>query len=203
MRLADDEIRDVLARAEEIERFAPGDAMQAEMEAVIEAAEEVGISRAAVERALRERFDLRPVSTTVGDLVFARSANGNYYPAEVVSVAQHALEVRFLSGGEDIVPLDELQPCSFRPGAQVAVNWPWWGACTCTVFRYDATKRRVTVDDGWGSTRTFPVGEVWLDALPKSGSRNRSRARIHAALIGAGVVLGAILGSVVTAAILR
>jgi len=58
------------------------------------------------------------------------------------------------------------------------------------------------VDDGWGSTRTFPVAEVWLDALPKSASRWRSRARIHAALIGAGAVLGAILGSVVTAVIL-
>src|SRR5262245_4607671 len=55
MRLADDDIREVLARAVEIQSTTlQGDALNAELEAVIQAAEEVGIARPAVERALRE-----------------------------------------------------------------------------------------------------------------------------------------------------
>lgn len=59
MRLTDEELRDVLARAEEIERAARrGDAWNAELAAVIGAAEEVGLSRHAVERALAGRLNL-------------------------------------------------------------------------------------------------------------------------------------------------
>jgi hypothetical protein len=53
MRLTDDELRDVLERAEEIQRTSRGgEEMRAELEAVIGAGEGVGLTRAAVERAL-------------------------------------------------------------------------------------------------------------------------------------------------------
>ena len=198
MRLADDEIRDVLARAQEIERSLNGDAMRAELEIVMQAAEEVGISRNAVERALRERLDLPRLSAKAGELVFAKSVNGKFYPAEVVVEQPDGLHVRYLSGGEDTVTLDDLRPCSFRPGERISVQWPWWGACTCTVVRYDAAAQRVTVDDGWGETRTFPVGEVWLDAPRRSAFGGRTRARVHATLIGLGAALGAAIGSIIT-----
>ena len=198
MRLADDDIRDLLARAEEIDRSLNGDAMRAELELVMQAAEEVGISRSAIERALRERLDLPHLAPTVGDLVFAQSVNGKFYAAEIVAAKPDGMHVRYLSGGEDTVTLEQLRACSFRPGERVAVQWPWWGACTCTVVRYDAAAQRVTVDDGWGETRAFPIAEVWL-AAPRRSPFGRTRARMHATLIGVGALLGAIFGSIITA----
>ena len=69
MRLTDDELRDVLARAEEIQRASRhGPAWNAEVAAVISAAEEVGLSRHAVELALSERLNLPAAPPSVGSL---------------------------------------------------------------------------------------------------------------------------------------
>ena len=88
-RLSDDELRDVLARAEEIERTTRrGSAWDAERAAVIGAGEEVGLSRWAIERALAERFNLPASPPVVGSLTWARSADGKFYVAEVL--ARHA-----------------------------------------------------------------------------------------------------------------
>lgn len=87
MRLTDDELRDVLARAEEIQRASRHDEeMNAELEAVIGAAEEVGLARPAVERALRERLALS-APPAVGTLTFARSTDDKFYVAEVLSIS--------------------------------------------------------------------------------------------------------------------
>ena len=200
MGLADDEIRAVVARADEIQRHSPdGPLMRADLEAVIQAAVEVGIPRAAVERALRERLDLPRDPPAVGELAFAKSADGKYYVAEIVSAAVDAFRVRYLSGGEATVALDELRPCSFRPGERIVCAWPWWGPWTCTVLSYDASTRRVRVSDGWGETRDFPIAEVWLNAPRTQATGTPSRTRIYATLLGAGAALGAIVGSVLTA----
>jgi hypothetical protein len=71
MRLTDDELRDVLERAEEIQRTSRrGELMNGELEAVIGAAEEVGLTRAAVGRALRERLNLVSPPSIVSGLFF-------------------------------------------------------------------------------------------------------------------------------------
>ncbi len=197
MRLADDDIRGVLARAEEIQRSTlHGGVMHAELEAVIQAAEQVGISRPAVERALRERLNLPIKPPAVGDLVFARSADQKFYVAEVLSTSQEGVHVRFLRGSEHTVSLDELRPCSFLPGERVVVPWPWWGPWTCNVVNYDAANRQVAVSDGWSETRTFPIEQVWLNAPRKFSAVNRTRMRVYATLIGAGAAVGAIIGSI-------
>ena len=86
MRLTDEELRDVLARAEEIERGARrGDAWNAELAAVIGAAEEVGLSRQSVERALAERLDLPTTPPVAGALTWARSARGRLRCSEAAS----------------------------------------------------------------------------------------------------------------------
>ncbi len=202
MRLTDSELRDVLARAEEIQRATRhGDEWRAEVAAVIGAAEEVGLSRNAVVRAINERFNLA-TPPAVGSLTWARSADGKFYVAEVVST--HEVEgealVRFLRGSEHRVTLDQLRPCAFLPGERIVCNWPWWGPWTCTVVAYDPVKQRVKLSDGWGN-KTFPVSEVWLPpAKPASGS---ARARIYVTLVGAGAAVGALIGSIVTALLLR
>jgi hypothetical protein len=108
--------------------------------------------------------------------------------------------VRFLRGGERDVAMDELRPCSFLPGQRIVCSWPWWGKWTCTVVRYDAAQRIVTLSDGWGETHPFPISEVWLPSPRKPATG--SKARIYATLIGAGATLGAIIGSAITAMIL-
>ncbi|MGQ0643246.1 MAG: hypothetical protein ACT4P6_21080 [Gemmatimonadaceae bacterium] len=82
MRLTDDELRDVLARAEEIQRTTRhGSEWNAELAAVTGAAEEVGLSRQAVERALNERFSFLVTPPAPGTLIWAKSADGKFYVA--------------------------------------------------------------------------------------------------------------------------
>jgi hypothetical protein len=203
MRLTDDELRDVLARAEEIQRASRrGDERNAELEAVIGAAEEVGLARPAVEQALRERLALPATPPAVGTLAFARSADDKFYVAEVLSISTEGIRVRFLRGSEHLVTLDQLRPCSFLPGERVVCNWPWWGPWTCAVVAYDAAKRRVKVSDGWGNTRTVPIAEVWVPPARKADTSG-ARTRVYATLIGAGAALGALAGSIVTAVLMR
>ena len=198
MRLTDEELRDVLARAEEIERAARrGDAWNAELAAVIGAAEEVGLSRQAVERALAERLNLPTAPPVVGALTWARSADGKSYVAEVLSTSEDGARVRFLRGSEHRLSVDELRPCAFIPGERVACHWPMWGPWTCTVVAYDAAKQRVKLSDGWGYTRTFPISEVWL--APAKTDLWTSGWRVPALFLGVGAVAGALLGSIITA----
>lgn len=195
MRLSDDELREVLERAEEIQRGSRSvDTMQAEMEVVIGAGEAVGLARPAIERALRERFDLSGATASPGTLVFAQSADGKYYVAEVMSKANDAVRVKYLRGSEHTVTSDQVRPCAFLPGEKVVANWPWWGPWTCTVISYDAARQKVKLSDGWGYTKTFPISEVW-----QSGRKAWSgRFRIAATWLSVGVGLGAILGATLT-----
>lgn len=201
MRLTDDELRDVLARAEEIDASKHGPRAQAELEAVIGAAEEVGLSRSAVELALRERLDLPLAPPEPGTLTFAHSADGQFYVAEVVALVPNGVRVRFLKGSEHVVALDQIRPCSLIPGSKVVVDWPWWGPWTCTVVSYDAAKGKVKVNDGWGYTRTFPIAEVW-QAPAKRPSVDAAKARLYA-LFGAGAGLGALVAAIITALLMR
>ena len=192
MRLSDDELRDVLSRAEEIQRGSRSiDTIQAEMEVVIGAGEAIGLTRPALERALRERF---AVASSPGSLVFAQSADGKYYVAEVVSVGTDSIRVRFLRGSEHTVTPDQVRPCAFLPGEKVVANWPWWGPWTCTVISYDAAKQKVKVSDGWGDTKNFNIAEVWQSGRKPWGGR----FRIAATWLSVGVGLGTILGAALT-----
>lgn len=199
MQLSDDELREVLTRAEEIQRNTRTvDTMQAEMEAVIGAGEAVGLARPALERALRERFDLA-APLAAGTLVFAQSADGKYYVAEVVSAASDSVRVRYVRGSEHTVTPEQLRPCAFLPGERVVANWPWWGPWTCTVISYDAAKQKVKLTDGWGYTKSFPIAEVWQSGR-KGGS---GKFRIYATWLSVGAGVGAIVGSAITALLLR
>lgn len=195
MQLSDDELREVLTRAEEIQRGSRRvGTMQNEMEAVIGAGEAIGLARPAIERALRERFDLAEAAPATGSLVFAQSADSRYYVAEVVTAATDAVRVRFLRGSEHTVTPDQVRPCAFLPGEKVIANWPWWGPWTCTVISYDAARQKVKLSDGWGYTKSFPIAEVWQSSR-KAWS---GRLRIAATWLSVGVGLGAILGATLT-----
>jgi hypothetical protein len=197
MRLTDEEFRDVLARAAEIEGAAQATERNLDVTAVIAAAEEAGLSRGADELALRERLNLPATLPAAGALAWARSADGKSYVAEVISVSEEGARVRFLRGSEHQVALNELRPCTFIPGEKVACYWPMWGSWTCTVVSYDAEKQRVKLNDGWGYTRKFPVAEVWLPAA--KAAPGPTGKRIYGKLLAAGAIAGGLIGSILTA----
>jgi hypothetical protein len=202
MRLTDDELRDVLERAEEIQRTTRrGDEMRAELEAVIGAAEEVGLTRSAVERALRERLDL-VAPPTVGDRVFARSADGKFHVADVLSISGEEIRVRFLRGGEHVLTADELKPCSLVPGQRVMCHWPWWGPWSCDVISYHAPSQYLKLSDRWGSTTTCHIADVWLEPERKVDN-SAPRKRVSATLIAVSATLGGMVGSLITALLMR
>ena len=202
MRLTDEQLRDVLARAEEIQRESRyGDELSVDLETVIGAAEEMGLTRPVVERALRERLALS-APPRVGELTFAQSEDGKFYVARVLSLSEEGADVRFLSGSEHYAPLDQLRRCAFMPGEKITVDWPWWGTWTCTVVGYDAGRQLVTLSDGWGSTETFPISEVWLNPA-RDARPGKARRRVYLTLLGAGAGLGALIGSIVTAVLMR
>jgi hypothetical protein len=202
MRLTDEELRDVLERAEEIQRASRhGEEMHAELEAVIGAAEEVGLTRSAVERALRERLDLF-APPAIGSLVFAKSADDKFHVAETLSVSPEEVRVRFLRGTEHVVASDEVKRCTFIPGQRVTCHWPWWGPWTCTVLAYDAPSQFLKLSDGWGSTTTKHIADVWLEPARKPND-GAVRKRVSVTLLGAGAGVGALLGSLITALLMR
>lgn len=199
MHLSDEQLREILDRAEEIQLATRSrNELSAEVEGLIEAAAAVGLGRSAVERALRERLDFSMTPPVVGALVFAQSADRKYYVAEVLSTSPEVVEVRFLRGGEHSVTLDQLRPCSFLPGQKVSVNWPWWGPWTCTVISYDARGQWVKVTDGWSEERIFPIAEVWLNPKRTWDLAGSTRTRIAVKLLGAGVGIGAVVGAALT-----
>ncbi|MBK6779191.1 MAG: hypothetical protein IPG75_06380 [Gemmatimonadetes bacterium] len=202
MSLTDDELRDILARAEELDSVARrGAERTADVAALIGAAEEVGLSRRAVERALAERLDLPLAPPTVGSLAWARSIDGRCYVAEVLATTPESTQVRFLRGGEHAIPTEGVRPCGFLPGERVSCDWPMWGPWTGTVVAYTPERQRIKLSDGWGSTRTFRVSEVWL--APAAAAPERDRRRASMVLLGIGGAVGALLGSLLTALLLR
>ena len=61
-----------------------------------------------------------------GSLIFAQSSDRKYYVAEVLSVMDDAVRVRFMRGAQHTVTLEQVRPASFLPGDRVVCNWPWW-----------------------------------------------------------------------------
>ena len=195
--LSDDEVKAVLLRADQIQRAALRAADETEVRRFIEKAEASGYSRAAVEQALRERFGTSVAPAAVGDRVFARSSDAKYHAATVVSVGPGEARVRYMRGSEQVVPSDGIRPFALVPGERVSVYWPAWGNWSCEVVSYDETRDTVKLTDRWGSEKTFPVSEIWLE--PPSLSSGFGGFLIYASMLG----LGAILGSIITAVISR
>ena len=196
MHLTSEQIAAILARAEELRDASQLQEFHPDIEAVIQAGEEVGLPRFAIEKAVREQLKLPARRVEKGDLVFARSSDDRFYAANVLSSTAEEVRVEFLRGGEhDVAPTDVLH-ARFLPGDKVVVNWPWWGAWTCTVEGYDAQKQKVTVNDGWDTVRTFPVAHVWLNKGKSATTMSRGGLILRVA--GAAAIGGGILAMILT-----
>lgn len=163
-------IREILRRAEEIHIGAPQQD-DTEAKAIIKAAEEAGLPRAAVEQALQERLTQSQPTTTPGEFLFAPSADGKLYVAEVVSSNGATTQARFLNGSDISVPTSQTQPANFLPGSKVYANWPSFGWWNCTVISFDKPNRLLRLSDGWGNEKTFPLAEVRINPPVQTNSK--------------------------------
>ncbi len=192
MHLSDEQLRAVLARAEDIQRSSSvSNAWNTEVQLIVEAAEELGLSRQSIERALAERRDFFPEPPRVGQLTWARSTDGKYYVAQVLGVSSNGATVQFLRGGELNVGADGLRPCAFLPGERIACDWPWWGPWTCSVVGYEPDSRMVRLNDGWGASESFHIADVWIAPDKKPVTRSRLLWKMMAIGAAMGTVVGA------------
>lgn len=194
MPLSNDDVNAVLLRADQIQRAEVRGANEAEIQRFIERAEASGYSRAAVLQALRERFGLTAAPVAVGERVFALSSDGKYHLASVVSIAPGETRVRYLRGSERTVASDEVRPFALAPGERIGVHWPMWGPWSCELVSYDEAKGTVKLSDRWGSEKTFPISEIWIE--PPSASPGFGSLLMWASILGAGAVIGSVVTSI-------
>lgn len=165
MMLEHNELSEILRRAQEIESHSPSDAAVSGYQDYIEAAEEAGISREATLQALRERLGLPVATPEAGQLVYAKSADGHFYPARIQSAEGQTFKVRFMNGSEASKPMADLRDLSFTPGLKLNYQSPssggWW---TGDLVRFNETAQTVTINC-WGSEETVPLDQIRLKTI--------------------------------------
>ena len=197
MPMSNDDVNAVLLRADQIQRAAVRGAEEAEIQRFVERAEAAGYSKEAVLQALRERFGVAAAPIAPGDRVFAKSSDNKYHIATVVSRGRGDMRVRYLRGGEQVVPSDEVRPFALVPGERVNVHWPNWGSWSCEVLAYDEATGTARLSDRWGSEKTFPISEIWVEPPSLSGSGFGSFL-FWSAVFGGGAVIGGIVTSIIS-----
>ncbi|MBW7926696.1 MAG: hypothetical protein H3C58_01125 [Fimbriimonadaceae bacterium] len=195
--LSPEQAREVLARAEEIQRrMDAGEVHTVGTDALLAAAEEAGLSREAIEQALAEVAPQPTQQVAPGQLVFALSADKKYYPAEVLATGPREVRVRFMSGGEHALVPEQVRPARFLPGEKITCPLPFWGWWACKVVKFDHKEMQVTVTDDW-NTFTFDVSKVRLD--PPKDQEETTRTK----LIRNAYLWGVASGGIITAIVMR
>lgn len=202
MNVDSERLRTILQRAEEIEFSASvGTGLSRADEELVAAAQEAGLSREAVEQALRERFALENMHLQVGSLVFAQSSDRHFYPAKISAIEGAAVRVEFASGGEHTVSRMEIKPFTVLPGQMINVPWPSWGWWNSRVISFDREQMKVRVSDNFGSELTVPISETRLaPELAPSEARDRLRQWLTYAAIS---LSSGVVGALIMRAILR
>lgn len=191
-----EEVGLVLQRAEVIEHERSG----TDADELLKAAVEAGLSREAVEQALREHIALQANSMSIGDLVFAPSTDGFYYVARIRAIEGDLVNVSFVSGSERRLLRSKLRPFSLLPGQLVSANWPNWGWWNCRVVSYDQAIHSVKLSDGWGSELSFTLSNVRLPQERPASSTDRMKTAIF---LGAIALVSGSLGAIVTWLLMR
>jgi hypothetical protein len=192
-KLSPEAIKSVLARAEEIQSQGGLHADHEEIDTVVRAATEAGLSEQAVLQALRERLSIVPGDLELGQRVYAKSSDGFFYPATIEKIDAASVKVNFLGGGYANLSKLDLRPMTLMPGQKIMCPWPDWGWWNCTLVSYNSKTDEVEVTDGWSETNTFPLTSTRLsktDGMPKADLT--AKITWWAAMIGGGVIGSAI-----------
>lgn len=194
--LSSEELSEVLRRAQEIDTHGGS----ADLDDYVKAAEEAGISRDATMQALRERLGYPVAAAQTGEFVFARSADGHYYPAKVESTEDRTAKVKFLNGAQVQVPLSDLRELNLTPGQKVNYLSPsmkMWSNGTVRAFNRDALSLEV---DNWGSSETVTLDKVRM-LQQNIGQRAKDTVNLWAiklSWLAGGVGLGFLLERLLT-----
>lgn len=193
--LSEQDLSEVLTRAQAIQANKVSlEHSKGDLEMFIKAAEEVGINREALLQAIKEKSGQPLEGLHTGDKVFAKSADGAFYLAEVTELDSTIAKVSFNHGTTHTLPLTDLRPFSLLPGQKIEANWPIWGWWEVQIVRYDAEKQLLDVTDGM-ETRKFTLDEIRLkvekNKTAKSLQSKFYQVAFWAATVGA--VAGAIL----------
>jgi len=200
-RLSEEQIRQVLSRAEEIHlREAMAECADGEVASILRAAEELGLPREAVRQAVHEQLGIPLVPPKAGEIAYAKSADGHFYVVDVLSCDERTAKVRFIKGGEHTVPITDLRPCSFLPGQKLVAKWPFWGWWPGDVVSYNAGKKRVKVTDGW-TEKTFSLGDIRMQ--PPKAPRQNVHSRAYWFLFSLGALAGGGIGTLITWLLMR
>lgn len=193
--------REVLARAEEIHLHEQIPLEMGEGTSdLLRAAEEAGLSRSSVTQALRERLATQRTPPEPGSLVLAEAGQGKLYAAEVLELSAGHAKVRFISGVEASVSLEDVEPFQMFPGQVVRCPWPQWGWWTCTVVSYDHTKKKVKATDNWGQNATFNLGDIYVE---RKSAHAAAPAPLTATLFLAGMLGSSLFGALITWFLMR
>lgn len=162
---------EVLQRAEEIQRQEQAKIeWTQELQQWVGAAEEAGLSRKALEQALRERTAFTGAEPAAGELVFAKSTDGRFYIAKLIDYSEGGGTVEFINGGRCQLSVRDMRPLNLVPGSKVECDWPNWGWWNCTIVSYNHEMNTIQANDGWGQTRVFPLSEIRIRGEePKRG----------------------------------
>lgn len=200
LQLSEEDLRETLRRAQEIAGQSRDPAESEPVyEGYLKAAEEVGIPREATLQALRERLLIPAETLKPGEMVFAPSVDGAWYPATLVSIGTQTATVRFVDGGDHTCALADLHALALVPGRGVQFDfgdWGWWDA---TVRKYDPVKGQVHVQAGapvW-ETAKGPLSKVRLAPRKRAPDRRVTRLLLLTSLLSglAGTGIGLLLGS--------
>ncbi|MCB0824661.1 MAG: hypothetical protein KDC26_00580 [Armatimonadetes bacterium] len=112
--------REILERAEELagrtEKLLEN---RPELKEMVDAAVESGLPRESVMEALRERLMESEFQYKEGELVFAISEDECWYPAVYLGQSGNRIRLRYMSGGEGVVGLEEVKPFHIKPGMKI------------------------------------------------------------------------------------
>ena len=193
--LTEDELGETLQRAREISAQTSGPALpNAELQAYLDAGEEMGIPQEALLQALRERELAAPAVLQVGELAFAPSADGHSYPAEILALTDHTASVRFVNGAEHTCARVDLRPLALVPGRKLQADiadWGWWGV---VVEKFDAAKGKVHIvhDDWYGQKEVVPLHRLRLAPKAVKPPPSKSPPALQQALMKCALVAGGV-----------
>jgi len=189
-----DQIRQLLTRAQEIQhQQLTGDEAETEVDMIVAAAQETGLSREAVMQALRERTNLAERPVEAETLVFALGGGKHFHAAKVRRVEDGLVTVKFLSGAEVTLPRSDIKPFNMIPGQKVSCPWPNWGWWNSTVLSYDDENQKVYVTDGWGDNQTFHISDIRIATESPPLTARTSQWLIYAAVALTSGGIGALL----------
>ncbi len=193
-RLTQNEMTEVLQRAEEIQRQEQAKIeWTQELQQWVGAAEEAGLSRVAIEQALRERTAFSGVELSPGEKIFAKSMDGRFYIAKLVDLSEDGGTVEFINGGRCKLSQRDMRPLNLVPGSKVECDWPNWGWWTCTIVSYNHELNTIHANDGWGQTRIFPISEIRLRGEEPKQGRFWERYGVAIGSLMAGSGVGALI----------